>query len=433
MILFFVRRYNDIDHTTPVVYRMFKDGYKDIAVLALNPEMEIDKDFRLKFLRDECNVVVDHVHQFFLPTVIHRFFAKLVCSFGDTNSSYTDLIMNSIKKIFKMSLGRYHSTFLNKFVFSCIFGQKWACNMMKQKKVTLLVFDWHKVRRANVSSLVEAGKELNIPILAIPHGVELSAAEIWTTAMAKTGKIYDFGDRGKDYDKIIIQHEPYKRLVVRGGVLPEKIRVLGVARFCSEWESILFNIIPPAEDYRKVCRGDKLRVVFMDHSSKYLLNVDETLNTVERLKKLDFVDLVIKPSTSSEKTISSMKLYEMAKVDPETSSVELIRWADVVMGNTSSILLEPLLMGKVFIYLKYLHSVRMFWDVMNACWVVNNYEELENALKITHRNPSYRPYSQENVDKFITEIVYGGVRNRDVLGGYKDFIISLSEEQKQKY
>jgi len=251
--------------------------------------------------------------------------------------------------------------------------------------------------------------------------------------MAKTGKIYDFGDRGKDYDKIIIQHEPYKRLVVRGGVLPEKIRVLGVARFCSEWESILFNIIPPAEDYRKVCRGDKLRVVFMDHSSKYLLNVDETLNTVERLKKLDFVDLVIKPSTSSEKTISSMKLYEMAKVDPETSSVELIRWADVVMGNTSSILLEPLLMGKVFIYLKYLHSVRMFWDVMNACWVVNNYEELENALKITHRNPSYRPYSQENVDKFITEIVYGGVRNRDVLGGYKDFIISLSEEQKQKY
>jgi hypothetical protein len=38
--------------------------------------------------------------------------------------------------------------------------------------------------------------------------------------------------------------------------------------------------------------------------------------------------------------------------------------------------------------------------------------------------PDYRPYSQEDVDKFIEYVVYGGKKDRDVLGEYKDFILS---------
>ena len=61
---------------------------------------------------------------------------------------------------------------------------------------------------------------------------------------------------------------------------------------------------------------------------------------------------------------------------------------------------------------------------MNACWTVNNYKELELALMKVKEEPNYKPYYQEDVDKFIDYVVYGGKKDRDVLGNYKDFILS---------
>ena len=61
---------------------------------------------------------------------------------------------------------------------------------------------------------------------------------------------------------------------------------------------------------------------------------------------------------------------------------------------------------------------------MNACWTVNNYKELEDALQKINLDSSYKPYSHADVDKFIEYIVYGGKKDRDVLGEYKDFILS---------
>jgi len=86
---------------------------------------------------------------------------------------------------------------------------------------------------------------------------------------------------------------------------------------------------------------------------------------------------------------------------------------------------EQHLMKKIFIYPRYFHENTMLWDSMNACWTVNNYNELEDALRKIVDKPGYKRYSDRDVNKFITEVVYGGVENRDVLGDYKKFILSL--------
>ena len=144
--------------------------------------------------------------------------------------------------------------------------------------------------------------------------------------------------------------------------------------------------------------------------------------------KLDFVDLIVKPSTSASERkkggISSEEIFGLCRVYYEISSVELIKWADVIMGTTSSILIEPLLLKKTFIYPKYFHENEMLWEKMNACWTVNNYQELEEAMYKIKSDHNYRAYSQEDVDKFIENVVYNGNRDRDVLGDYKDFIVS---------
>ena len=52
MYLFFVREFNDIDHITPIVWKMKRDNYP-VAVYCLNPEYDLHRDYRLRFLRTQ--------------------------------------------------------------------------------------------------------------------------------------------------------------------------------------------------------------------------------------------------------------------------------------------------------------------------------------------------------------------------------------------
>jgi hypothetical protein len=52
MYLFFVRHFNDIDHITPVVWKMKKDNYP-VAVYCMNPRYDIRSDYRLCFLKSQ--------------------------------------------------------------------------------------------------------------------------------------------------------------------------------------------------------------------------------------------------------------------------------------------------------------------------------------------------------------------------------------------
>jgi hypothetical protein len=63
MYLFFVRAFNDIDHMTPVVWKMSRDNYP-VAVYCINPDYDIDNDYRLNFLK-ELGVKVDFIYNDF--------------------------------------------------------------------------------------------------------------------------------------------------------------------------------------------------------------------------------------------------------------------------------------------------------------------------------------------------------------------------------
>ena len=67
-----------------------------------------------------------------------------------------------------------------------------------------------------------------------------------------------------------------------------------------------------------------------------------------------------------------------------------------------------------------------------ACWTVNSIKELEEALIKLKRNPSYKPYNYKNIENFLTEIVYAGEKNKDVLGAYKELILSYLSKNKNR-
>jgi hypothetical protein len=103
-------------------------------------------------------------------------------------------------------------------------------------------------------------------------------------------------------------------------------------------------------------------------------------------------------------------------------SVSLCRWADVVVVCSSSVLVEALLQGKVFMYLKYYDVFDNLFEEMNACWTIRNDEELVNAVRRIQHKKDDKPYSNEQVQRFLGEIIFGGDSRQDVLGRYVEFI-----------
>jgi hypothetical protein len=63
MYLFFVRHFNDIDHITPVVWKMKQDDYP-VAVYCMNPRYDVGSDYRLRFLKSQ-GVTVNYLHHEF--------------------------------------------------------------------------------------------------------------------------------------------------------------------------------------------------------------------------------------------------------------------------------------------------------------------------------------------------------------------------------
>jgi UDP-N-acetylglucosamine:LPS N-acetylglucosamine transferase len=149
------------------------------------------------------------------------------------------------------------------------------------------------------------------------------------------------------------------------------------------------------------------------------------LKTFDVLSKLNGIQVVIKPHTRSGE---EAKIYENLAITNVSgiSSVELCEWADVMLVIGSSILIETLLQGKPVLYLKYLHENTTLYEEIGACWTVQNDNELSEALLALQTHKNQVPYSQEQVDRFLSEIIYGGLKKRDVLGDYEQFIVNTA-------
>jgi UDP-N-acetylglucosamine:LPS N-acetylglucosamine transferase len=92
----------------------------------------------------------------------------------------------------------------------------------------------------------------------------------------------------------------------------------------------------------------------------------------------------------------------------------------------SSVITEALMKGKPVLYLKYLHENTTLFEDLGACWIISNETELKKALLALQKNKTDIPYGEDNIVKFISEIVYGGGRHRDVLSAYEQFIVDCA-------
>ena len=420
MYLFCVRHFNDIDHITPVAWKM-KQNNHPVGVYCINPRYDIQKDYRLRFLQDQ-GATVESIYNTYDQdlNVLHRTMCSLFMRFFANANKFN--AYNEEKPLLRLRAGQltfniigsmlYH---LTKIVF---YNTKWACHFIKQKEAQVLCFDHVMPKQHVVASLLKAAEKMSIPTIALPHGIYLYTNEFTKPSSSALQRFYKFNR----FDYIIVQNQLRKDVLVRSGIAEEKICVLGSARFCKEWIAQNNKILPRVIEPNGIGAG-KLKVVFLPSKPRCRVDVGRMNQTIKLLASLSEIEAVVKPHTRISREawlFDSMPLANVSRVH----TPELFEWADVVLIIGSSVITEALMQNKPVLYLKYLHANTMLFEESGACWTIHNESELEQALHSLQETEMKVPYSAENVNSYLSEVVYGGTSERDVLRDYVQFILN---------
>lgn len=427
MYLFFVRAFNDIDHMTPIVWKMACNK-QPVAVYCLNAEYDIKSDYRLNFLK-ESGVPVDLLYNHFDQKLgrLHSILRFLVLKSYAIQRWADRKPFPPFAAVFKVLRRMAHRAGkeLYKLTRNKYYDNRWAQNVIQKSGAKALCFDWIRPRQYVVDELLAEAKGLGIPTLSLPHGVWIYTND-FVTIESRPHETFDKLNR---YDHVIVQNQLYKEVMSRTGLKRNKIRVMGSARYCDEWSAQNKKIFPKTIPLRRGTAGN-LNVVFMTTKIRYRIHTERLLQTIELLARLDGVNAVVKPHT---RTTKEARLYENLPIAnlSDSSSVELCQWADVVLVIGSSIIIEPLLQGKPCLYLKYLHENRTLYEDFGACWTIHDEKQLRHALQVLKADKTDVPYAQSDVDRFLFDIIYGGQQKTDVLKDYEKFIIHSSSDRSE--
>jgi hypothetical protein len=212
--------------------------------------------------------------------------------------------------------------------------------------------------------------------------------------------------------------------LVRSGIAREKVIALGSARFCDEWIAQNREVMPRMiESTNK--DSESLRVVFMPSKPRCRVDVERMHSTIDLLASLSEIEAVVKPHTRIGREAHLFDNMQLPNVSHVLTS-ELCEWADVFLVIGSSVITEALMLGKPVLYLKYLHANTMFFEECGACWTIHDEAALKDVLESLRIKRMDVPYADENVNRYLSEVVYGGRNEKDVLKNYVEFITSCT-------
>jgi UDP-N-acetylglucosamine:LPS N-acetylglucosamine transferase len=405
---------------------MKQDNYP-VTVYCINPKYDIEGDYRLKSLREQ-GVAVESIYDVFdhKLNAVHgamRFLFMWFFAKANRLNAHNQKKPSLIIRTGKLTLN-FIGVILYYLTKIAYYNKKWASDFIKQSGVKVLCFDHVIPNQHVVAALLRSAKKMSIPTLALPHGVYLYTNEFTKATSSAKQKFYKFNR----FDYVIVQTQLRKDVLAKSGISKEKICVLGSARFCKEWIAQNNKILPRMIESNGAGAG-KLKVVFMPSKPRCRVDIERMHNTINILASLREIEAVVKPHTRTGREaylFNNMPLPNVSRVH----TPELCEWADVVLIIGSSVITEALMQNKPVLYLKYLHANTMLFEECGACWTIHNESELEQALRSLQVKKMEVPYLAENVNRYLSEVVYGGENTRDVLRDYVQFIASCKVSPK---
>lgn len=413
-IVFFCRAYNDIDHMTPIIYKL-KQNHPELVIelIIYDKKKTYFNDFRIIFLK---SIGIDIFHILDLINSKKRllqfnfYLHEKLDTFGTNRVKrglLNRLLLNPLEKHF------------NKLLYSIngeYFIKNYFINIPK-----ILVFDqsydkWYR-------NLCSSCKQLNIKTIAVPHGHNILANElIWNESM----DIYP--DKTTLQSKLLFDYVIYENHIISdrykklGIVNDHQAIVLGSSRFCDEWIKKIREILPPNPP--KTPSECDLRIVIMLSKPTYNGFTEELIRSIIFIAKFPNVFLIVKPHTR-RKQFTKINNINNIFVDNnhDYDSPTLIDWADVVIFEHSCICFDSIKNNKPTIYLKSTHANRLMSESIFNSWEVHCRDDLRTFLWKLLEDKKYLTYTEENANKFCKEVIEP--TGKDVLDNYVVFLSSL--------
>jgi hypothetical protein len=161
MYLFLVRAFNDIDHITPIVWKMWQDNYP-VALFCRSPDYDLHRDYRLRFLIKQ-GVKVNYIFDEFDQSLgfnhrMTRFIGRICFAVANRLDHYSGTLFSAGlatiqkrakklgKKLYKRSQGKFYDI-------------SWARSILEQTGAKILCFDHVKPKRYVVNILLQAANE----------------------------------------------------------------------------------------------------------------------------------------------------------------------------------------------------------------------------------------------------------------------------------
>lgn len=385
--LFLLRTYNDIDHIIPIIWKAVTEGWRAYFVFV---DKDYSNDYRIKFItahgaRSIRSVPIEWYH-----TKVRRLFKF---------------------RIIRRAVDRLVAYFVGLF-------------FLLRYRINIVANEWSgPFGREQAEYYLRAAGLLNLPVYSLPHGFFLWLNPLFnkeiSTVYMESGKFPDFSNRNW-FEKYIVQSPEHKAANIEYGMDPNKLVILGSARFCKEWSAINYRLLCEGGDFSE--NNDFTVLFFLPHWD-YNVYRDRCISLLEKISKLNYVRLEIKTHTRGTGALDSTEnnifqsLSNVRILDDSVHSTLLIKGADVVVNCGSSVAFEALRQRKLVINPMYLHDNSTFFDYSRA--VVDAIDE-KSTLKLIIDAQSGHCISpqQTDIDEFLHRRVDGNSSGHDVLQSY---------------
>ena len=227
MIVFFLNKFNDIDHASPIIYKLASEQDSQILIISINIFLDIENDFRIKYIKIKFpGIIVSNLMESIAPTMLAKLLNLIFNNKNKVNNK--KYLKRLIRKIFfKFSIIK---------LLENIFYTKSRINgFLKKTNPSLIVIDHATTERLpGISHIFRYFQDNNIASLSVPHSFSLFVDHDDKVFRASTLDI-----SVSPVSNIIFTNNNYRDECINVGLSKDKTHVLGSARFCEEWSKIL--------------------------------------------------------------------------------------------------------------------------------------------------------------------------------------------------
>ena len=403
--VFLVRAFNDIDHMTPLIDRMLESKDISVDVFCVNWKYDYRDNLNLQYLKKKWGLDFSYL-------------------WGGPGSSILErVLLGAIDRVAtSVQLFRKRFSRLNKFrkkLEFWLYSQLRTDAIFSQVTPAAVIFDWMNAEHPRNREIVRCCRLEQIPTICLPHGVW-----IYSNKFASVKRNLASEDKKLFYDYYPCPGK-HKQYLLDRGIPQERIIELGSMRYSQKWlnvyESEITNRARSDES-----EGNFKLVIFLSQSV-YNVNNKVLAEMISAIASLPNVEIAIKPHTRgiSPEYIREIVGDRPVRICNETSSVELIAWADAAIVYGSSIAIQVLSQGKVLLYPDFVDTNTVHFADTGACWIVRSVEEMVSAIKQLSAGDVEVPYTVKDVDSFLNQIVYAGQGRRDVIADHLSLLKDL--------